>query len=464
MRFEGLLKELLKDTAAGNGEVASEPAYMELQLALEGKAGSQMGDAVIPAQPPNFKKAFELCTELLGQSKHFSLLVSLARAASGQHGFQGLADSLAVMQGVSSEQWAEIHPQEDKDDPDDPWWERINLLRELTDNPATGDHLYQLKLVDVKHLGAFSKRDIDIAAGRREGTDEDKERCNPNLIRGAFSESKEEDLIATDEAMAQVLASCDSLDQLFTTNIGQDAPSFAVLKTRVEECREAFREYAADKLVIPEPVATDIPEESDPAESDGNGAQPVAASQPAPPVVSTAFADRDAVAAAFDDVMLFYQKYEPSSPVPILLFRARQMVYKNFFDILRELAPQHKDNFRELMKTLSDDPLGFLLEHSYNSFLNGESFEVASAGGQIPSQNEGEHSSVAESAVEADGITSRSQVVQSLKDIQKFFEIKEPSSPVPLIVQRVITLVPKTFLDLLAEFEVSAEENIEASG
>ena len=64
-------------------------------------------------------------------------------------------------------------------------------------------------------------------------------------------------------------------------------------------------------------------------------------------------------------------------------------------------------------------------------------------------------------------ITSRNQVLQSLKDIQKFFEVQEPSSPVPLIVQRVITLVPKTFLDLLAEFEVTevtAGETVEASG
>ncbi len=475
LRFEGLQKQLAADSAAGNAEIASEPAYMEMQVAIEGKAGSQMGDSIIAAQPPDYKKALEICTDLLAQSKHLALFVSLTKAASGVHGFQGLADAMALTQSIAGEQWDTIHPEEDKDDPDDPWWERINLLRELTDNPQTGDHLYTLNLVNVRHIGAFSKRDIDIAAGRREGSEEDKERCNPNLIRGAFTESKEEELIATDSAMADVLQACDDLNALFGQHIGADAPSFDNLKKQVEECRAVFREYAAEKLDVAD-VEDDVDTQSaDDAGtdtyadtvSDSEAATPASSTQTTQVVVnSTAFADRDAVAAAFDSVMLFYQKYEPSSPVPILVFRARQMVYKNFFDILRELAPQHSDNFRQLMTTLRDDPLSFLLEHSYNSFLKGESFsietdtavaaEVAMEGG------DGGHAVTDVSgSAEIEGITSRNQVVQTLKDIQKFFEVHEPSSPVPLIVQRVRNLVPKTFLDLLAEFEVAVEEPVD---
>jgi len=515
LQFEGLLKELLDSTTAGNAEISSEPAFMEMQVALEGKAGSQMGDAVIPAQPPNFKQAFTLCTGLLDQSKHLSLLVCHARAASGLHGFSGLADSLTLMHAVVEQQWSDIHPQEDKDDPDDPWWERANLLRELTDNPVTGDQLFQVQLVNVKQLGAFSKRDIDIAAGRVEGSDEEKERCNPNIIRGAFSESPAEELIATDQAMEGVIASCDLLDALFTNKIGSEAPSFSTLKTRVQECRAVFKEYAADKLIVAEPEVATSAEQSGETLEVTDGTQPAAATtQVSHVVVSTAFADRDEVAAAFDNVILFYQQYEPSSPVPILLFRARQMVHKNFFDILRELAPQHKDNFRELMTTLRDDPLTFLLEHSYNSFLNGETFQIASTPAASVSTVQsagdtgwgesnfvdsgwGESTPVDSTPVDSspidsspvdssrgepvqeepvqggvttgasEPITSRNQVLQSLKDIQKFFEVQEPSSPVPLIVQRVITLVPKTFLDLLAEFEVTevtAGETAEASG
>ena len=53
-------------------------------------------------------------------------------------------------------------------------------------------------------------------------------------------------------------------------------------------------------------------------------------------------------------------------------------------------------------------------------------------------------------------ITSREQVLQTLSDIQKFFEQHEPSSPIPLLVQKVRNLVPKNFMDLLVEFETVA--------
>ena len=35
----------------------------------------------------------------------------------------------------------------------------------------------------------------------------------------------------------------------------------------------------------------------------------------------------------------YFTRYEPSSPVPFLLKRARSLVTKNFMEVLRDLAP-----------------------------------------------------------------------------------------------------------------------------
>ncbi len=463
MQFEGLYNKLTADQSAGNAEISSDPAYMEMQVALEGKAGSQMGDSVIAPQPPDYNKALEICTDLLGQARHVSLFVSLSKAAAGKSGFQGLAGALSLSHSIFSEQWDVIHPEADKDDPDDPWWERKNLLTELTDNPKTLEQLFDLELVSVRHIGAFSKRDIDIASGRKEGTEEEKERCNANLIRGAFTESSEEDLKAVDGAMSQVIDNCAKLDSLLSEQIGADAPSFANLKAQVQECQSIFREYAGDKLAESEQAPELNTEVTTAPESVQSDVGEELAQTSTVVVNSTVFADRESVARAFDSVMLFYQEFEPSSPVPILLFRARQMVHKNFFDILRELAPQHQDNFREIMTTLKDDPLNFLLEHSFNGFMKGERFEIDR---NVDSNQSGDvaagFASQSEGVLEVDVIKDRSQVVQTLKDIQKFFEVHEPSSPVPLIVQKVRNLVPKNFMDLLAEFESVVENKVES--
>ena len=475
-QLKGIAEKLVADADAGRADITSDPAFQELQVALAGKPGSQMGDAVIEAQPPDYKKSLSLSTDLLSRSKHLELLVGLVKGATGVHGFGGLAESLSILELLINDHWTSLHPEEDKDDPDDPWWERVNPLRELTDSPDTIDLLNRAVLVEVRHIGAFSKRDIDIAHGRVAGTDEEKERCNSNLIRGAFSETDAEQLVATDGSMTEVVTLIDSLNKSLADLIGPDAPSFDALKSCVVDCQGVFREFAGSKLdSVAEPVVVNGDSQEAASADDGSTQPPVAATvQATVMVTSSVYSDRDKVAEAFDSVMLFYQEFEPSSPVPILLFRARQMVYKNFFDILRELAPQHQDNFRQLMSTLKEDPLHFLLEHSYNAFLNGEKFEATKPEGVgIPdnaSVSEDNYANgdafpasddAATPIQQAQEITSREQVLQTLSDIQKFFEQHEPSSPIPLLVQKVRNLVPKNFMDLLVEFETVAGPSAE---
>ena len=184
------------------------------------------------------------------------------------------------------------------------------------------------------------------------------------------------------------------------------------------------------------------------------------------------------------------------------------MVYKNFFDLLRELAPQHKDSFRDMMRALNEDPLAFLIEDSYNSLLNGESFTVPDAvlpnespisaaeeqteppvdtevvGDAKESQGDVEDTAAtgsdtatidkepeaalvsappaaANKSTAAGEIKTRDEVLDTLTQVQAFFERNEPSSPVPLIIQKVRNLVPKNFLDLLAEFDKVTDQESE---
>ena len=284
--------------------------------------------------------------------------------------------------------------------------------------------------------------------------------------------------------------------------------AFADLTERVNSSKQLFNEFAGDILSTAGQQAEENTEEQ--AESGGAvvaNAAPVRSSSAS----SDRFSKRDDVAMALDSVMRFYQKHEPSSPVPILIARAREMVYKNFFDLLRELAPQHKDSFRDMMRALNEDPLAFLIEDSYNSFLNGESFTVpeieaeqsesSDESTQQESAPEAPAQDVADSQDAEDGgdaqadenadsaenaeqesassntnssapvtlapaqepartreIDTRDEVLATLTQVQAFFERNEPSSPVPLIVQKVRNLVPKNFLDLLAEFDKAPDE------
>jgi type VI secretion system protein ImpA len=65
---------------------------------------------------------------------------------------------------------------------------------------------------------------------------------------------------------------------------------------------------------------------------DGNGAvQRVA--------VLGEITSREEIARMLDKACEYFHRYEPSSPVPLLLERAKRLMAKDFLEILRDLAP-----------------------------------------------------------------------------------------------------------------------------
>jgi type VI secretion system protein ImpA len=50
-------------------------------------------------------------------------------------------------------------------------------------------------------------------------------------------------------------------------------------------------------------------------------------------------ASRDDVTSALDRLCGYFAQYEPSSPIPLLLARAKRLVPMTFLEILQELGP-----------------------------------------------------------------------------------------------------------------------------
>jgi len=40
-----------------------------------------------------------------------------------------------------------------------------------------------------------------------------------------------------------------------------------------------------------------------------------------------------------DKILAYYQRHEPSSPVPMLIERAKRLAPKSFYEIMEDLAP-----------------------------------------------------------------------------------------------------------------------------
>jgi type VI secretion system protein ImpA len=68
-------------------------------------------------------------------------------------------------------------------------------------------------------------------------------------------------------------------------------------------------------------------------ESSSPGASPGGAA------ASGEVASREDVVRQIDRLCAYYRRYEPSSPVPLLLERAKRLVSKDFLEIIRDLTP-----------------------------------------------------------------------------------------------------------------------------
>jgi type VI secretion system protein ImpA len=66
---------------------------------------------------------------------------------------------------------------------------------------------------------------------------------------------------------------------------------------------------------------------------------PAAATEPAATALTAAAASREDVVILLDRICDYYQRHEPSSPVPLLLRRCKRLVSASFLEIVRDIAP-----------------------------------------------------------------------------------------------------------------------------
>jgi type VI secretion system protein ImpA len=52
-----------------------------------------------------------------------------------------------------------------------------------------------------------------------------------------------------------------------------------------------------------------------------------------------AIRSRDDVVRSLDRISQYYSAHEPSSPIPLLMERAKRLVHANFVDLVKDLAP-----------------------------------------------------------------------------------------------------------------------------
>ncbi len=356
------LPDISEESPAGEN-LENEPAFGALERAARGKPEQQAGSAIIPAEEPDWKDVDAQATALLEQTHDLRILQLLAVARLNLRGLPGFAEVLAAIREQLQSHWTDVHPQLDPEDDNDPTL-RANALFSLADSGRVLRVLRDLPLVASARAGKISWRDIGISTGAIEPPD-DRDKLTEATIRGAFTDADADRIAELREALTAAIADTTAIPAAFDEQAGYGTgPDLSELTKILREMSRYIERYApqaeAQEEDAPEDAAAeDADGEAAADDDDAGGDAEEGTARPARrrggsaaslgPVTTRADAVR-----LLDLAIAYYERYEPSSPLPLLIGRARRMADKNFLDILRDMAPEGVESAQRLFGVVEE--------------------------------------------------------------------------------------------------------------
>jgi type VI secretion system protein ImpA len=273
--------------------------------------------APLPAET-DWREIRDRSLEALQKSKDLRLLVHLAGAAVRTGGFAELPQALAVAAGWLGSWGDQVFPRVDEDS-----ILRRNALNGFADRMAVVDGVRRATLLSHPQLGAASIRDIEIATGHLTPAEGESAALDETQLQALLEASEVAGLQSLAGQLAAALQSLNSIEETMRSRGGSEAaPDFASLSTPLQRTLTQLNEH----------LATRAPATSGTPEAAVGGAAAAGA--------LGAIRSRQDATRALDAVAQFFRANEPSSPIPLLIERAKRLVAKDFLAVLAELAPE----------------------------------------------------------------------------------------------------------------------------
>jgi type VI secretion system protein ImpA len=208
---------------------------------------------------------------------------------------------------------------------------RINALVALSDDQMLLKPVRNAPLVSSRMMGQFSLRDLAIANGEFQPANE-SDKVEMQAIDAAFLDTDLEELQATSDAVNTSIESLAAIEGYVTEQVGTaDATSFDDLNQILKQAQHILQDRLSRRGVNAE-----VGETSEGEAGDAIGAGLSTASAKA---LSGEIHSRDDVIRALEKIQDYYTKHEPTSPIPILMERAKHLVNMDFMQIIKNIAP-----------------------------------------------------------------------------------------------------------------------------
>ncbi len=348
--------ELRNDSRFHAIERLLEPAARENRLNPDGSLNES-------APLVDWQDVLDKSMALARDGRDLRLLVIVVRAVAADEDFEGLAQGLALLTETVAEYWDSLHPElRARDDPKAAALARINALKQLENdgNGLLGDLKYST-LLNMRGLGAIAGLDLAEAALSNfeflnrapSGLNEtekaallEKHTRKVNRVNAAcraLAAEEAERAAAVIVAISKCEAEIDKLCAQISTSggFGSDlALSLPELSEFLAQVRASFE--AGVTAMSDEDTDSATPAGESPAPA---AAPAASAANGSAAVAPGAINSRRDVEKSLDAIVAFYERTEPSSPIPHLARRIRRMVSMDFLELMEEIAPSGLKEF-----------------------------------------------------------------------------------------------------------------------
>ncbi|OIQ44657.1 MAG: type VI secretion protein [Roseobacter sp. MedPE-SW] len=341
-----LLQSMEEDAPSGDNLVY-DPAFAEME-----RAAQPSKDDSGQTNPPDYPTVEEKALEVLERSHELRAAVFLAEALLLRGELVSFADVTSYMRGCLEQFWETCHPELDEDDGDPIM--RINAVQGLCGQPdgmagpsAVFSAVRRVHLSDSRNFGRFSVRDIEIAEGQMSAPEDMDTIPDQASIAAAFQDSDDDFIAARLAAVEVAEENIRAISDVFSEQTPGQGPELDPLVKLLRQMAKRLRDYGnlGDSSVAEDSDAAEEAEAVEAAPAAGGVARVAA------PGAINSPTD---VANTLDRIIAYYQREEPSSPLPLLLERAKRLVGADFLTIVNDMAPRGLENV-QLIGGLEDE-------------------------------------------------------------------------------------------------------------
>jgi type VI secretion system protein ImpA len=325
-----LSQPISPDSPAGP-DLEYDAGFVALEDAARVEPEQQFGDTIVAAEEPDWEKVHDLAVDLLSRSKDLRAATYLVQALVHLNGLAGLSHGVELIRALLEGFWDYIHPQLDPDDDLDPT-ARVNIVASLCDPEQVLASVRSASMVEVPGLGGISLRDLQIAKGELPPPPDVEEPIRLDTIEAAVRDVELPALQEVAVRIADAVRDTTAIEQLVTEKVGiTHSVGLDALKDTLAEIQKFFQGQLKAR-------GTGQIEGGEGNEATIGTSEEVADTGERKRLTGQITSTRD-VTEALDKIIAYYATNEPSSPVPLLLQRARRLVASNFMEILRDIAP-----------------------------------------------------------------------------------------------------------------------------